>query len=217
MQAGTLGSVVFAKIGTQDERTTFAETGTPENWPNGFFHRVDRTPESFDHEFGRASAETIASQTDTAGPRSIESRPSIPRPQVDTDAREECGRLARRARDAFKSACDAEAKDDADSHCSAVVDLIAQLWNHALIRDRPFKDLLAALEVALRDAAMDQLDARQRDALRLAFADLPVWHLDAGTVGKHIEGLTEAGIDLFAPVRPKAGKKFRIVIEEVDA
>ncbi len=132
------------------------------------------------------------------------------------DARAECSGLARQAKNSFASACTSADEDDADGHFSAAVDAMAQLWNYALIRDQPFKDLLAALDVALRDADIKQFDSRQRDALRLAFADLPLWHLDTATVNGHIDRLTEAKIDLLAPLRPKATKKVRIIIEELE-
>jgi hypothetical protein len=132
-------------------------------------------------------------------------------------AREECSRLARLARNSFRSACDAQEEDDADAHYAASVDTLSRLWQYATVRDRPFKDLLAALQVALRDASIRQFDARQRDALRTAFADLALWHLDPEKVAGHIDRLTEVGVDLLAPVRPRAGmKKLRITIEEIE-
>lgn len=130
-----------------------------------------------------------------------------------TDVREDCLRIARRAREAFTLATAPNARqDDADAAFAVVGECIAQLWEYAKYRDQPFKDLLAAVEISVRGRTVDSLSASQETALFLAVAELPRWHLDALSVEKSIDQLTDAQFDLLAPVKALGDKKIRISV-----
>jgi hypothetical protein len=130
-------------------------------------------------------------------------------------ARDECQRLARAARDAFKSACESGDADQADSLYGVTTDSLEELWKFAALRDQPFRDLLAALEAALRDHTISDFSDHQRNVLRHAFADLTRWLLEENAVEAHLAKFADTKIDILGPVR-KTARKFRIVIEEID-
>jgi hypothetical protein len=132
------------------------------------------------------------------------------------DAREQCGQLARRARDAFKEACESDEPDQAESCYAAAVDAIKELWSLAPLRDQPFRDLLAALDAALRHGSITDFNTTQRNVIRSAFTDLPRWLLDEGAVADHLARFVEQDISVLGPIVPRANKRLRITIEELD-
>jgi hypothetical protein len=138
------------------------------------------------------------------------------RPQPKEELRDACVSLARRARDAFSEACSSDDPDEADSSFASAKSLLDQLWDYAYLRDRPFRDLLALLEGALKPVELESLRDAQREAIRQAFDDLPRWMLDDSTVEGHIDRFAEEDIDPTAPVRGTPGKKVRVTIEVIE-
>jgi hypothetical protein len=128
-----------------------------------------------------------------------------------------CQAVARRTRDAFKEACEALSPDDAEASFLASKDKLEELWKYAHLRDRPFRDLLALLTAAIKNAALSDLTDVQRDVLRQAFADLPKLYLDDDLVGSHIDRFAEHAIDeVLSPIRAASGKRLRVTIEEIE-
>ncbi|HJT76146.1 MAG TPA: hypothetical protein VJ739_03000 [Gemmataceae bacterium] len=132
------------------------------------------------------------------------------------ELRDSCVALARRARDAFKDACSAGMPDEVEASFASAKGLIQELWEFAYLRDRPFRDLLGLLDAALKRAELSELSDCQRDVLRQAFADLPRWMLDEGTVEGHVDRFAEHGVDIIGPLRIATGKKVRVTFEVVD-
>lgn len=125
--------------------------------------------------------------------------------------------IARRSRDAFKEACEAADADDAEASFLAVKQKLHELWNYAQVRDRPFRDLLGLLTVATKATEVRSFTQNQRDALGLAFADLPRLFLSDSLVEEHIDRFADNGIDqIMQPVAEMKGKRLKITIEEID-
>jgi hypothetical protein len=123
--------------------------------------------------------------------------------------------MARRANEAFRDACEAQDGDEAEPNFLAAKKLTENLWEYAYLRDRPFRDLLALVDAALKRTDLLQLSQVQRDSIRQAFADLPRWLLDEDTVEKHIELFAEHDVDITGPLRSTNGRKVRVTFEEV--
>jgi hypothetical protein len=136
-------------------------------------------------------------------------------PQKAEEARDLCVTLARRASDAFKDACNAPTADEAESAFATVKQMLEELWGYAYLRDRPFRDLLALLDAALKRASLVDLKENERDVLRQAFRDLPKWMLDICTVDEHIIRFADQGVDITSPLRPINGKQIRMKIEVI--
>lgn len=135
--------------------------------------------------------------------------------QPTDEIRDECVAMARQTRDAFRDACDGGTGLDAELSFATTKRLIEDLWGYAYLRDRPFRDLLALLDAALKRVDFTTLHKTQRDVLRQAFSDLPRWLLDESTVQGHIERFAEHDIDVVGPLRSATGRKLRISIEEI--
>ncbi len=131
------------------------------------------------------------------------------------ELRDACVSLARRAGDAFSEACESTALDEADSNFSSSKGTLEELWGYAALRDRPFRDLLALLDAALKRTELGQLSDTQRDVIRQAFCDLPRWMLDDSAVEAHIERFADADIDILGPVRCREGQRVRVTFEEI--
>jgi hypothetical protein len=128
-----------------------------------------------------------------------------------------CQAVARRARDAFKEACEASSPDDAEASFLASKDKLEELWKYAHLRDRPFRDLLALLTAAIKNADLSDITAVQRDVLRQAFADLPKLYLDDASIEAHIDSFAEHAIDaVVSPIRATLGKRMKVTIEEIE-
>ncbi len=128
-----------------------------------------------------------------------------------------CQAAARRARDAFREACEALNSDDAEASFLASKDKLEELWKFAHLRDRPFRDLLALLTAAVKNAQLTWFTDVQRDVLRLAFADLPKLYLDDDLVGSHIDHFAEHALDeVLGPIRAASGKRLKVTIEEIE-
>lgn len=125
--------------------------------------------------------------------------------------------LARRARDAFKEACESTDADEAEASFLAVKQSLTELADYLYLRDRAFRDLLGLLAAATRHVEFSAVETHQRDALSLAFADLPRMFLDDSTVEQHIDCFAEHGIDeVLRPVNSPKQKRLKITIEEVE-
>ena len=156
------------------------------------------------------------------------SRPRLPRtaPRVGEDLarpaeqarelRDVCVELARRAKNAFIDACSSAGPDEAETSFISAKSLLEELWDYAYLRDRPFRDLLALLDAALKRAELGEFDESQRDVLRQAFADLPRWLLDDAILASHIERFAEHNVDITSPLRAASGKKVRVTIEVIE-
>ncbi|MBM4070492.1 MAG: hypothetical protein FJ271_16280 [Planctomycetes bacterium] len=136
-------------------------------------------------------------------------------PEQAGEIRDICQQLACRARDAFKDACSSISIDEAEASLASTKGHIEELWEYAYLRDRPFRDLLALLDAALKRAALPDLNTAQRDVLRQAFADLPRWMLEDATVDDHIDRFAEHDVDIIGPLRATRGKRFVVSFEEV--
>ena len=119
-----------------------------------------------------------------------------------SEVREQCGARARAARDSFREACESEEEDQADACFAETVASLKELWPLAVYRAQPFKDLLGALDAALRYRSLGEFEPHQRDALRTALSDLPKWHLADSEVESHLRRFAEHGIDITGPVTP---------------
>ncbi|OAI47171.1 hypothetical protein AYO44_09975 [Planctomycetaceae bacterium SCGC AG-212-F19] len=124
--------------------------------------------------------------------------------------------IARRARDAFREACDGTNPDQAEASFLSAKYKIEELWQYAPVRDRAFRDLLALLHAALKHIELVALSQSQRDVLRQAFADLPKMFLDDDLVGQHIERFAEQDIDIQGPLRPSTPKRIEVTFKEID-
>jgi hypothetical protein len=128
-----------------------------------------------------------------------------------------CQTLARRARDAFKEACEAASPDEAEASFLTAKHKLRELWNYAHLRDRAFRDLLSLLSTAINSAELPEIGLTERDVLRQAFADLPRLFLDDALVEQHIDRFADQGIDrILDPIRPAKGKKIKVIIEEIE-
>jgi hypothetical protein len=128
-----------------------------------------------------------------------------------------CQGIARRARDAFKEACEIADVDQAEANFLEAKDKLKDLWNYAYLRDRPFRDLLALLQASVTSGNLSDFGSHQKDVLRQAFADLPKLFLEDKLVEQHIDRFAEHELDgVVAPIRQPQGKRLRITIEEVD-
>jgi hypothetical protein len=161
-----------------------------------------------------ASDEVVEERTLLADSSEQKVRKSAPK-SPGADVREQCGLLARQARDAFREACNSQEPDQTDACFASVLHSITNLWEFARLRDRPFRDLLAALDAALRHRVMREFGPTQQDALQIAFADLPRWHLDDETVACHLTRFVECDVDLLGPITSPSNKRFRITFDEV--
>jgi len=133
-----------------------------------------------------------------------------------SDARDECVSLARRARDAFKDACSATTPDESEAAFASAKHMLDDLWEYAYLRDRPFRDLLALLDAALKRAELAEFKEVQRNVLRKAFCDLPRWILDEATVEGHIIRFADHDVDITSPLRSSHGKRLRVKIEVIE-
>jgi hypothetical protein len=134
-----------------------------------------------------------------------------------SDVRGECTSLAREAKDAFKEACGAgeNDQDQADACYATTLRALEGLWNFAHLRDQPFRDLLAALEAALKYRSIRDFNSDQRNVLCIAFGDLPRWHLDDSQVEEHLSRFVEQDVEVTTPLSFQTGKRLKITIEEV--
>ncbi len=133
-----------------------------------------------------------------------------------TELRDACVALARRARDAFSDACSTENPDEEEASFASAKNLIEDLWEYAYLRDRPFRDLLALLDAALKRAELMEFSETQRDVLSQAFSDLPRWMLDDTTVEGHIDRFAEYDVDITGPLRATTGKRVRVTFEVIE-
>jgi hypothetical protein len=133
-----------------------------------------------------------------------------------SDVRTASQDVARRARDAFRDACETKDRDSSESSYVAMRASLGELWAHAKNRDRPFRDLLAMLDAATRHVELDAFSQSQKDVLRSAFQDLPKWLLTDEEVMENIQKFAEFGIDITGPIRQTTRKRLRITVEEVD-
>ncbi len=133
-----------------------------------------------------------------------------------SELRDACVALACRARDAFNDACSTESPDESEASFASVKSLIEELWEYAYVRDRPFRDLLALLDAALKRAELMEFSETQRDVLSQAFADLPRWMLDDTAVEGHIDRFAEHDVDITGPLRAITGKRVRVTLEVIE-
>jgi hypothetical protein len=143
-----------------------------------------------------------------------EKRRELPSPGV--EVRELCGEIARRARDAFREACDSSDEVQAEAAYTVARTCAKDLWDYARYRAQPFRDLLATLEIAITARNIRDFDANQKEAIRGAFEDLARWHLDDAAVLVHIGNFVEHNIDLAAPIKAHRAKRVRVSIEELE-
>ena len=142
-------------------------------------------------------------------------------PAQGDEVREEVQRLARKARDAFRLACESAGAGDVeqgDEALAAAKKAIRSLWDYAVFRDRPFRDLLAAIDAAVRHRSIDEFVTAQRDVLGSAFGDLAKWLLGDEEVGKHLDRFAEHNIDILAPVTPRPAverERFEVIIRKL--
>lgn len=143
----------------------------------------------------------------------------IERPGARTDSeaiRDAMQALARKARDSFRNACETSDEDSAEASYMTMRSSLEELWDFARYRDLAFRDLLAILDAATKHVDINRFNNNQRDALRNAFQDLPIWHIGIEDVDRTIERFAEFDIDITGPIRQQASKKYRVVIEEID-
>jgi hypothetical protein len=143
----------------------------------------------------------------------------IERPHARTDSeaiREAMQALARKARDSFRNACETSDEDSAEASYMTMRSSLEELWDFARYRDLAFRDLLAILDAATKYGDINRFNNNQRDALRIAFQDLPIWHIGIEDVDRTIERFAEFDVDITGPIRQQASKKYRVVIEEID-
>lgn len=133
-----------------------------------------------------------------------------------SELRDACVALASRARDAFEDACSTEDPDESEASFASAKSLIEDLWEYAYLRDRPFRDLLALLDAALKRAELLEFSGTQRDVLSQAFSDLPRWMLDDTTVEGHIDRFAEYDVDITGPLRATTGKRVRVTLEVIE-
>lgn len=133
-----------------------------------------------------------------------------------SELRDACVALARRARDAFKEACSSETPDEAEASFASAKSVVEELWEYAYLRDRPFRDLLALLDAALKRAELTELSETKRDVLGQAFSALPRWMLDDTTVEGHIDRFAEHDVDIIGPLRATTGKRVRVTFEVIE-
>jgi hypothetical protein len=132
------------------------------------------------------------------------------------ELREQIYADARTARQAFESACNQSDPERAEAAFAGAVGRVLELWVHAPMRDIWFRDLLAAVDVAIRHRAFIELNGAQRDAISLTLRDLARWHVGEEHVCAMTERFVAAGIDLTRPL--KAGKRrFVVTITEAPA
>ena len=122
---------------------------------------------------------------------------------------------ARHARDVFKIARESPDTDQAESSYYSARDSVEELWNYVNVRGRAFQDLLGLIDAAIKHRALSDFDDTQRDAISLAFADLPKLFIDEIEVEQHLRRFAEQQIDITAPLTPMDAKKFRVVVEEI--
>jgi hypothetical protein len=134
----------------------------------------------------------------------------------DEDPRTVSQDLARRARDAFRDACDEIDQDTSEGNYAAMRSTIEELWRFAKYRDMAFRDLLAMLDAATKHKDLEAFDPTQRDVLRSTFQDLPRWIIEYDVVQTAIQKFAEHGIDITGPIRQRTAKGYRITIEEIN-
>jgi hypothetical protein len=132
------------------------------------------------------------------------------------DVRDRMQAIARKARDGFRDACSTIDGDTAELNYIACRDALGALWEHAHLRDVPFRDLLAALSAAVNHTEFADFDESQRDVLRTAFTDLPRWLIEQAIVIEHLERFADHGVDILGPIRSQPKIAYRVVIEEID-
>jgi hypothetical protein len=135
---------------------------------------------------------------------------------IGTDPREESPRLARRARDSFRSACESQDVDTAEISYLTARATVVDLWNCAKYRDRGFRDLLALLDAAITRTDFNSFDDAQKEAIRSAFNDLPRWLIDYDALDRHIERFAEVDIDVTKPVLGDPINKYKIIIQQIE-
>jgi len=140
------------------------------------------------------------------------------RPQaISGDLRDDCMNLGRKAVESFQVAIDPKADlDTSEEYLSSTVSLLNSLWNYEHVRDQPFRDLLAAVEVSIRGRSREEFSANQLEVLLDAMAALPTWLLDKAVVDEKIDKIIDAGFDLLAPVKSEKHQKVRIILEFED-
>src|SRR5262249_42073445 len=119
-------------------------------------------------------------------------------------------------RDAFQEACAAITPDEAEAAFASTKRLVEELWEYAYLRDRPFRDLLALVDAALKRADLAGFQEEQRKVVRQAFSDLPRWMLDEAAVEGHVLRFADHDIDITGPLRTTPGKRLRVKIEVVE-
>ena len=134
----------------------------------------------------------------------------------DDDPRTLSQDLARRARDAFRDACESLDKDSSEASYVAMRSTIDDLWRFARYRDMAFRDLLAIVDAATKHKDLDAFDPTQRDVLRSTFQELPRWIIEYDVVQTAIHKFADHGIDITGPIRQRTAKGYRITIEEID-
>ena len=132
--------------------------------------------------------------------------------------RDECMNIARRALNTFQIAMVPDTDDDtSEDSLGAVVSMLSSIWQYASFRDQPFKDLLAAVEVSLREKRRDQFTEEQHSVVFEALKLLPLWAIDKEQADQLVDKLIDAGFSLTAPVMPVRSGRARITIEYMES
>lgn len=141
------------------------------------------------------------------------------RPATDESARELREQIcadARTARQAFESACNQSDPERAEVVFAGAVARVLELWAHAAARDIWFRDLLAAVDVALRYRLFVELTPAQRDAVGLTLRDLARSHVSEEHVDEMTKRFVASGIDLTRPLKP-GKRRFVVTITEASS
>jgi hypothetical protein len=141
---------------------------------------------------------------------------SVFRPAGDAEDQLETSQgLARKARDSFRAACHATEPDRIETNFLASRYGLQELWDYATVRNRAFRDLLAALDAAVRYADFAAFSESQRTALNDAFDDLPKMFLEGDQVRRHLDRFAAEGIDILGPLRSKTSRRVEVTFREI--
>jgi hypothetical protein len=132
------------------------------------------------------------------------------------ELREEIGDIAREAAESFANACRTSNPTEAENKFASVSVLIKELWNYSAIRDLPFRDLLAAIDAAIRHRVLQDFDLGQRDAIALALRRLCHWRIGFDDVDEIIKRFVSQKIDLMRPItNGKRKRKWKVTVTEI--
>ena len=127
-----------------------------------------------------------------------------------------CMQLVRRAHSLLSCAFNGVESAESPLQFFSACDAITEAWRFAGNRSQSFRDLLALVEVSVRDQDLESIQDSARHAILGAANSLRLAFVAEEVVSSHRRAMMKAGIDILRPFTSKPERrKFKITVEEI--